>query len=175
MEDNKRFVCMHREDYDEIIGKMPSETLMRCNLAFAIILITILWLSIFIPYKDLVKAPIQLSTKCNNIHICEAFIKSSDYGKITIGQKVIITLDIYPRNEFGTLEGHVTQLDDKLVNGNYRIQFEFDSLQMSYGQTACLLSDMQGMAEIVTSEQPILYKIFPFTKMIGIYLHNKNS
>ena len=164
MEESKKPNSALRDDNNEIIGNIPSELLIRSNITIIAVLAIILCLSVFVPYKDTVSAPIHLGIN-NGTCKCEAFVVSSCYGKKEKGQKAKVTLDIYPRNEFGTLSGHIVQLTDRMYNGRYCIKIDIDSLQFSYGRTARLLSEMTGTAEIVTSEEPVLCKVLPFTRI----------
>lgn len=163
MEKVKNISNIFLDERNEIVDKIPTEWLMRSNVAMIGILAMMLCLGVFLPYKDIVAAQMTLSTSAKH-NVCETYIRSSDYGKIEKGQKAIVTLDIYPRNEFGTLSGHIVWKDDHLYNGKYIVRLNIDSLRLSYGHTAKLLPEMTGMAEIVTSEEPALCKVLPFTK-----------
>lgn len=163
MEGSKNISSVFVDEKNEIVGKIPTAWLMRSNAAVIGILAMMLCLGVFLPYKDTVTAQMALSTSAKH-RVCETYIRSSDYGKIEKGQKAIVSLDIYPRNEFGTLSGHVVWKDDLLYNGKYRVRLDIDSLQLSYGHTAKLLPEMTGMVEIVTSEEPAICKVLPFAK-----------
>lgn len=163
MEEGDNISKVFIDEKNEIVGKIPTAWLMRSNAAVIGILAMMLCLGVFLPYKDTVTAQMALSTSAKH-HVCETYIRSSDYGKIEKGQKAIVSLDIYPRNEFGTLSGHVVWKDDHMYNGKYRVRLDIDSLRLSYGHTAKLLPEMTGMVEIVTSEKPAICKVLPFAK-----------
>ena len=163
MEKGKNIRNIFVDERDEIVGKIPTAWLMRSNAAIIGILAMMFCLGVFLPYKDTVAAQMVLSTSSKH-RVCETYIKSSDYGKIEKGQKALVSLDIYPRNEFGTLSGHIVWKDDHLYNGKYRVRLDIDSLRLSYGHTAKLLPEMTGMVEIVTSEEPAICKVLPFAK-----------
>lgn len=163
MEKGKNIRNIFVDDRDEIVGKIPTSWLMRSNTAIIGILAMMFCLGVFLPYKDTVAAQMVLSTSSKH-RVCETYIKSSDYGKIEKGQKALVSLDIYPRNEFGTLSGHIVWKDDHLCNGKYRVRLNIDSLRLSYGHAARLLPEMTGWVEIVINEEPAICKVLPFTK-----------
>ena len=163
MEKGKNIRNIFVDERDEIVGKIPTAWLMRSNAAIIGILAMMFCLGVFLPYKDTVAAQMVLSTSSKH-RVCETYIKSSDYGKIEKGQKALVSLDIYPRNECGTLSWHIVWKDDHLYNGKYRVRLDIDSLRLSYGHTAKLLPEMTGMVEIVTSEEPAICKVLPFAK-----------
>lgn len=163
MEEGKNISGVFVDERNEIVGKIPTAWLMRSNAVVIGILAMMLCLGMFLPYKDTVAAQLTLSINAKH-RVCETYIRSSDYGIIEKGQKAIVSLDIYPRNEFGTLSGHVVWKDNHLCKGKYRVLLDIDSLQLSYGQTAKLLPETTGTVEIVTSEAPAICKVLPFTK-----------
>ncbi len=163
MEEGDNIGKVFIDERNEIVGKIPTVWLMRSNAAIIVILAMMLCLGVFLPYKDTVAAQMVLRTNANH-RVCETYIRSLDYGKIEKGQKAIVELDIYPRNEFGTLSGHIVWKDDHMCNGKYRVLLDIDSLLLSYGHVARLLPEMTGMVEIVTSEEPTICKVLPFTK-----------
>lgn len=164
MEESKKPNSTLIDDNNEITGNIPSAVLMRSNITIIAVLAIFLFLSVFVPYKDTVSVPLHLYLR-NGACRCEAFVASSSYGKIEKGQTAIIALDMYPRNEFGTLSGHTIQLTDRMYNGRYCVMLDIDSLQFSYGHTVRLLTEMKGTAEIVTNEEPVLCKVLPFTRV----------
>ena len=163
MEKGKNIRNVFVDERNEIVGKMPTSWLMRSNAAIIGILAMMFCLGVFLPYKDTVVAQMVLSTNSKH-RVCETYTKSSDYGKIEKGQKALVSLDIYPRNEFGTLSGHIVWKEDHLCNGKYRVRLDIDSLRLSYGHAARLLPEMTGRVEIVISEEPAICKVLPFTK-----------
>lgn len=171
MEKGKNIRNIFVDERDEIVGKIPTAWLMRSNAAIIGILAMMFCLGVFLPYKDTVAAQMVLSTSTKH-RVCETYIRSSDYGKVEKGQKAIVSLDIYPRNDFGTLSGHVVWKDNRLCKGKYRVRLDIDSLRLSYGHTAKLLPEMTGMVEIVTSEEPAICKVLPFTKR---FLNSKST
>lgn len=61
MEESKKPNSALRDDNNEIIGNIPSELLIRSNITIIAVLAIILCLSVFVPYKDTVSAPIHLA------------------------------------------------------------------------------------------------------------------
>jgi hypothetical protein len=81
-------------------------------------------------------------------------------GKIEAGQKVIIKLDNYPYHEYGTIEGKVSSKSLVPRNSTYRVQVILpEGLVTSYGLTLGFQQQLQGKAEIITSEKSFLQRI----------------
>lgn len=92
--------------------------------------------------------------------VCRAFVGSQALGKIEIGQKVVIKLDGFPYLEYGTLEGKVSSVALVPVEGKYLVEIDLpDGTTTTYGRDLPLVQQMTGLAEIITSERRLLYKL----------------
>ncbi|MCB0642050.1 MAG: HlyD family efflux transporter periplasmic adaptor subunit, partial [Phaeodactylibacter sp.] len=82
-------------------------------------------------------------------------------GKVGIGQKVIIRLDGYPHQEFGTIEGKVESVsllpNDQLFYVDVSLP---NGLESTYGKEISFVQEMQGTAEIVTEDLRLIHRIF---------------
>lgn len=82
-------------------------------------------------------------------------------GKAREGQKVILKLDDYPFQEFGTLEGRVVGLAPSLHRRSCRMEVQLPKgLQSSYKRQFVCKSEMTGTAEIVTDDMSLLERAF---------------
>ena len=85
-------------------------------------------------------------------------------GKVEVGQKVIIKLDNYPSQEWGSLKGNIVNISDVPKQGEqlaeYTIYVDIESLTTSYGKDVEFKQEMQGAAEIVLEELTVLQRIF---------------
>lgn len=84
-------------------------------------------------------------------------------GKVEEGQKVIIKLENYPFEEWGSLEGHIESISEVPKQGErtlYTLYIDVEGLQTSYGKEVSFRQEMQGTAEIVVEELSILQRIF---------------
>ncbi|WP_111685549.1 HlyD family secretion protein [Winogradskyella tangerina] len=87
---------------------------------------------------------------------------SQNFGKIKHHQKVIIKLENYPENEFGTIEGEVESipiLPDE--NGFYNISVSLPSnLITSYNKKIEFKHEMRASAEIITEDLRLIDRLF---------------
>lgn len=92
-----------------------------------------------------------------------AILPAQNSGKVKVGQKVMIKLDNYPFQEWGSLEGKVSSISDVPKQGEqalYAIQIEINSLTTSYGKSIDFKPEMQGKAEVIIEELTIMERIF---------------
>ncbi len=84
-------------------------------------------------------------------------------GKVKVGQKVIIKLDNYPFQEWGSLDGIISYISEVPKQGeqiSYIIHFEIKNLTTSFDRQIDFRQEMQGTAEIVIEELSVLERIF---------------
>lgn len=82
-------------------------------------------------------------------------------GKAAIGQKVVLKMDDYPYQEFGTLEGQVVAMAPSEDIRNYRLTVALPKgLISSYQQPFYCKSEMAGTAEVVTQDLRLLERLF---------------
>ena len=87
-------------------------------------------------------------------------IKNS--GKVHEGQKVIIKLDNYPYQEWGSIEGYISNISSVPKQGEamYNVLIEVKNLKTSYGKTLDFKQEMQGNSEIIVEELTIIQRVF---------------
>ncbi len=82
-------------------------------------------------------------------------------GKASVGQKVVLKLDDYPFQEFGTVEGKVMSLAPSADVKTYRMVVALpNGLKSSYHQNFSCKSEMSGTAEIVTEDMRLFERAF---------------
>lgn len=83
-------------------------------------------------------------------------------GKVEEGQNVIIKLDNYPYQEWGSLEGTISSISEVPKQGDqmYTIFIDMDGLVTSFDKELDFKQEMQGTAEIVVEELTILQRVF---------------
>ncbi len=92
----------------------------------------------------------------------KAQLPSSALGKVNIGDKVIIRLDAYPYEEFGSIIGKL-ESKSSLPNRDklYPVHIELDQgLISSTGKALRFDQQMTGVAEIITKERRFIERIF---------------
>ena len=83
-------------------------------------------------------------------------------GKVKNGQKVIIKLDNYPYQEWGTITGEIINIAavPKQDEPVYMVYIKIRNLSTSSSKMLEFRQEMQGSAEIVTEELNVLQRIF---------------
>ncbi|MBN8680428.1 MAG: HlyD family efflux transporter periplasmic adaptor subunit [Chitinophagales bacterium] len=82
-------------------------------------------------------------------------------GKAAVGQRVVLKMDDYPYQEFGTLEGQVVAMTPSENIRNYRLTVALPKgLTSSYQQPFYCKSEMAGTAEVVTQDLRLLERLF---------------
>lgn len=89
-------------------------------------------------------------------------------GKANLGQKVILKMDDYPFQEFGTLEGRVLNMAPSLSVKSYRVIVELPKgLRSNYSHTFQCRAELSGSAEIITEDMRLLERVFySFRKLL---------
>lgn len=82
-------------------------------------------------------------------------------GKVLPGQRVIIKIDSYPYYEFGTLRGQVISKSLVPKDNKYAILIALpDGLKSSYNREIPYEQQLQGSAEIITTDKRFLQRIY---------------
>lgn len=92
----------------------------------------------------------------------EMNITQESYGKIKIGQTVLVRFSGYPYHEFGLVEGKIEYLSNfPLEDGMFFATVNFpDGLTTNYGQNFAPVNGMKGNAEIITEDMNLLSRIY---------------
>lgn len=83
-------------------------------------------------------------------------------GKVAVGQEVIIKIDNYPYQEWGSLRGRIVNISAVPKQGlaEYAVQVEVNGLTTSFDKQLVFKQEMQGSAEIVTEALTVLQRVF---------------
>ena len=88
-------------------------------------------------------------------------VPKSGSGKLKVGQKVRARIDKYPYQEFGQLNGTVTDISPLANEDSYRVKFRFtNGMRSSYGKLFKYTPEMSGTADIITEDVSLLARIF---------------
>lgn len=91
-------------------------------------------------------------------------------GKVKSGQRVIIKLENYPYMEYGTIEGCVKTISIVPSGEYYFVEVELNNgLRTNYNKNIPLFGQLQGTAEIITSERRMIENLL---EPIRAILHN---
>ncbi|MGC5198828.1 HlyD family efflux transporter periplasmic adaptor subunit, partial [Aphanothece microscopica] len=99
----------------------------------------------------------------------EMYVGQQNFGKLKVGQKVIVKLPSYPFQEFGTLRGQVQSISEFSRDSTFMVSVQFpDGLRTSSHRRIQFRNGMLATGEIITDELRILERIFmEFLKLTG--------
>jgi hypothetical protein len=87
-----------------------------------------------------------------------------------VGQDVIIKLDNFPYQEFGSLDGTVTSISSVPKENNYLVEVSLTD-RTNYDSRIDLKQEMQGTGDIITQDKRLFEKIFNQFR----YLYKRNK
>ncbi|TRX26597.1 HlyD family efflux transporter periplasmic adaptor subunit [Flavobacterium franklandianum] len=106
-----------------------------------------------------------------NEMIGQVYLPENGSGKIKIGQSVIIKLDNYPYNEYGSIRGKVTAIsiatnqqtlsDSQNKINAYLVNVSLpNGLKTNYGTELTFHTEAKGFAEIITEDKRLINRFF---------------
>lgn len=104
--------------------------------------------------------------------IGRALLPTERSGKVKVGQKINVRFANFPDNEYGIVRGCVDNISlvpsPKGELNYYTVEIGFpDGLITTYKKELPLLSGMEGQAEIITEDIPLIMRfIFPIKKIL---------
>lgn len=99
----------------------------------------------------------------------QVIVPAQGSGKIKIGQEVIVKLDNYPYNEYGSVKGFVESISlttsttktEKSDIETYQVLVNFpDQLKTNYGAKLSFKAESKGIAEIITNDRRLIERFF---------------
>lgn len=94
-------------------------------------------------------------------------VEPKGIGKVKVGMPVIIKLDNYPYNEYGTLKGYITNISLIPIDNKYLLEVKFpDGLKTSYNKNILFVQEMSGIGEIITEKKSLIVRILEPIKYI---------
>jgi HlyD family type I secretion membrane fusion protein len=104
--------------------------------------------------------PLLAIVPANEQLIAKVKVAATRYGKIEAGQRVRLTLDNYPFQEYGFLFGQVRQKSYIPVEKKYELIVALpQQLITSYGRRVAYRPNMPASAEVIVEEQRLLEKM----------------
>ncbi len=94
-------------------------------------------------------------------YIAQLEIPKTGFGKVKLGQKVILKLDNYPHYEYGQVQGEVQSISLIPNEDKYLVKVILtEGLITNYKKTIHYTPEMSGTAEIITEDLRITDRIF---------------
>jgi hypothetical protein len=149
-------------DMQNLLNKHPHWFVLKGNFVITIVLLLILLtVGSLVKYPEFVNSRIVISPHGNKdiLVIGKLSVSKDNIKKIRNGQKIIVKLNNFPSEEFGTLEG---QIKDVSVNPHNRlIEVVFPKgLVTSYNKKLPFDKDLTGNGEIVIKDKRLIEKVF---------------
>jgi multidrug resistance efflux pump len=93
--------------------------------------------------------------------VAMANVSAQNFGKVKVGQQVIIKLVNYPSEEYGSLSGNIQEIEPTPMGNQYRVKIKLsDGLKTNYDKTLPFRAEMQGSLEIITDDMRLLERTF---------------
>jgi HlyD family secretion protein len=82
-------------------------------------------------------------------------------GKVKVGQLVNLKFESFPYQEFGMIQAQVSNISLVPAEQNYMVEIQLpDTLWTNYGYLLPFSQKMQGIAEIITDDLPLIVRLF---------------
>ena len=153
----------YSKEIHEIMGRIPRRIVRWGTWLLFILLSVLVGISYMIEYPEIIAAPISVSgsVPSGNFPVGMMTVSTSGYGKVEIGQQVLVKLEGYPFAEYGILKGRVSALFPAVENGGYRVEVEFPGrLTTSYGVVLPENVEHNGVGDIVVAKRRLLERFF---------------
>lgn len=90
-----------------------------------------------------------------------SIVSAQSFGKVKVGQKVIIKLVNYPFEQYGSLSGNIEEIEPTPTGSQYRVKIKLEKgLLTNYDKTLPFQTEMQGSLEIITEDMRLLERTF---------------
>ncbi len=90
-----------------------------------------------------------------------SIVTAQNFGKVKIGQKVIIKLVNYPFEEYGSLSGNIEDIEPTPMGNQYRVKIKLEKGPVTnHDKTLLFQTEMQGSLEIITEDMRLLERTF---------------
>lgn len=106
--------------------------------------------------------PIAFVVPENTVYFMQAAIPQNNFGKVKKGQKVLIKFFAYQWQEYGTVEGRITDIAAVAIDSSgYMARIELpNGLRTSRGEYIQYREGLVANAEIVTKDQRLLTRFY---------------
>jgi len=104
----------------------------------------------------------------NSEYFAEATIPQYNFGKVQIGQQVLIKLSSYPYQEFGSISGKISHISSLPTDSGFTAIVKLPNILSTNSQKVLQFYEgLVGEGEIVTADQKIFDKLFKQLKQLA--------
>jgi multidrug resistance efflux pump len=101
----------------------------------------------------------------NTDYFGEMMVGQYNFGKIKIGQEVIVKFQSYPFQEFGTVKAHITHISDLAKDSVYVVNVKLpEGLLTSSKKDLTFKNGMMASGEIVTENMRLMERFFYYIR-----------
>lgn len=148
----------YSDETHEIVGKIPPWIIRKGNAVLLFTFVLLLVLSCFVTYQDKITARATVRYAEGQFNAI-ARIPGKGFGKVKMGQNVIVKLDCYPEAEFGYLKGEITGLEGIPQDGMYPVSIAIEGTTSSLNIPIRPIAEMEATIEVVINEYPLIMKL----------------
>lgn len=148
---------------NEVLGATPPWITRWGSLLLFGAVALLLLVSVFIRYPDVIRGSVEIIPGQGQHYTATVWVPAAGSGKIQAGQPVIISLDSYPQAEFGSISGKVVSRPLPAAGRQVKLLVQLDNnFVTSHHKKLDLYKQEQGRAEIITSRERLIRRIFSF-------------
>ena len=151
------------DEIQAIIGKIPPAIVRYGNGIILIILLLSLSVCYLIPVRETQSVSLFLRKAADSTYSAEAIVPSDEYGCLSVGQRVQISLDSYPDSQYGYMYGKISFMDSVMTGKGYKIKIQVPFNQPSFSSDK-RLKELSGTGKIIVKEYRLIHKIFGYPK-----------
>lgn len=108
-----------------------------------------------------VNQPICFINPDNSMYFAETYIPQSNFGKLNIGQSVLLKLPSYPFEEFGAIRGKLEFISNIPSDSGYLAKITLiNGLYTNYNKPVQFREGLFANAQIITKEMNLLQKMY---------------
>ena len=150
---------------DEFIGKVPKWITHWGIYSTFILMLLLITIGCFIPYQEKLTVEV-ISELCDNgDYKTVAYTSPYSYGRIHRNQTVVINLNEYPSNCYGSFVGKIVKRSSYRKGNSYELTIDCD-FQRAIDNDEQPLKTLSGSGIIVLNEQPLIVHLLPVLKTI---------
>ena len=92
--------------------------------------------------------------------LCRSYVAPSIVGSLEIGQRVLLKMDGFNQQEYGSIEGEIVSVSNIPFNGQYIVKIELlNRLITNENKEIPLIQDLSGIGEVIISEGTLFERL----------------
>lgn len=141
----------HSEEVQEIMGQKPRVLVLWGNVLLVLLLMAFFLANAFVTFTEVRSFPITMQEG----GISSLYVSAADVTKLKSGQRLWVSMEVYPQDVYGRFEARVMQVDLVPKEQGYGVKLKVCDVTDA-GKRPKLLSGMRGTASLEESRQGFL-------------------